>query len=79
MVVVALVAVTTIVTIGMAIPIVKPAYAQLDDISEIGEIEIPDSDAIREKVEEVTSQSVPRLAEQASALGLVRPPPALAG
>jgi hypothetical protein len=71
----------TIVTVGMAIPIVvKPAYAQLDDISEqIGEI--PDSDAIREKVEEITSsQSVPTLPELGSAIVLGgRSPPAFAG
>jgi hypothetical protein len=62
----------------MAIPIVKPAYAQLDDISEIGEIEIPDSDDIREKVKEVTNQSAPRLAELASLLPAGRSPPAFA-
>jgi hypothetical protein len=65
----------------MAIPIVKAAYAQLDDISDqiIGEIEIPDSDDIREKVGEITSsQSLPRLAEQATALFGARPPPAFA-
>jgi hypothetical protein len=77
-IVIALLLATTIVTVGIAIPIVKPAYAQLDDISEIGEIEIPDSDAIREKVEEITSQSVPRLAELGSALIIHRPPPAFA-
>jgi hypothetical protein len=80
-VIVALLAATTIVTVGMAIPIVvKPAYAQLDDISEIGEIEIPDSDDISEKVEEITSsQSLPRLAELGSAIPLPRSPPAFAG
>jgi hypothetical protein len=84
-VIVALLAATTIVTVvGMAIPIVvKPAYAQLDDISGeqiVGEIEIPDSDAISEQVEELTSsQSVPRLAELGSALIHPRAPPAFAG
>jgi hypothetical protein len=60
---------------------ITPAYAELDDISReqiVGEIEIPDSDAIREKVDEVTSQSVPRLAELGTALIGVRGPPALA-
>jgi hypothetical protein len=78
----------TIVTVGMAavvVPassIVKPAYAQLDDdISDqiIGGEEIPEVDDIREKVEEITSsQSLPRLAELGSALGLPRGPPAFA-
>jgi hypothetical protein len=62
---------------------ITPAYAQLDNISgeqTIGEIEIPDSDAIREKVGEITSsQSVPRLAELGSALLPFRSPPAFAG
>ena len=82
-VVIALLAATTIVTVvGMAIPIVKPAYAQLDISREqiVGEIEIPDSDDIKEKVGEITSsQSVPRLAEQATALFGARSPPAFAG
>jgi hypothetical protein len=81
-VVIALLAATTIVTVvGMAIPIVKPAYAQLDISREqiVGEIEIPESDDIREKVEETASQSVPRLAELGSLLFNPRPPPALAG
>jgi hypothetical protein len=84
-VIVLLLAATTIVTVvGMAIPIVvKPAYAQLDDISGeqiVGEeIEIPDSDDIKEKAGEITSsQPVPRLAEQASATPRVWIPPALA-
>jgi hypothetical protein len=88
-VIVALLAATTIVTIGMTavvVPassiVVKPAYAQLDDISREqigGEIEIPDSDAIREKVGEITSsQSVPRLAELGTLLGPLRSPPAFA-
>jgi hypothetical protein len=67
----------TIVTLGMAIPIVvKPVYAQLDDISReqiVGEI--PDSDAIRENVEELTSQSVPRLPELGISVPL--PPPSI--
>jgi hypothetical protein len=75
-----LLAVTTIVTVvGMAIPIVvKPAYAQLDDISEqIGEI--PDSDAIRERAEEIiSSQPVPRLPELGTILAGPRIPPAFA-
>jgi len=77
-VVIALLA-ATIVTVGMAIPIVKPAYAQLDDITEqLGEI-TSQSD-IREKVEEITSsQPVPRLAELGTILGPTRSPPALAG
>jgi hypothetical protein len=76
---------TIVVTVvGIAIPIVvKPAYAQLDDISGeqiVGEIEIPDSDAIRERVEEITSsQSLPTLPEQATALPNFRSRPALAG
>jgi hypothetical protein len=82
-----LAAATTIVTVvGMALPIVvKPAYAQLDDISgeqiTVGEeIEIPDSDAIREKAREIiASQSVPTLPELGTLLPLFRPPPALAG
>jgi hypothetical protein len=91
-VIVALLAVTTIVTVvGMtavvvpASSIVKPAYAQLDDISgeqiTVGEeIEIPDSDAIREKAREIiASQSVPTLPELGTLLPLFRPPPALAG
>jgi hypothetical protein len=85
-VVIALLA-ATIVTVGVAVvpaSIVKPAYAQFDDISgeQIvgGEIEIPDSDDISEKVEEITSsQSVPRLAELGSAIPLPRSPPAFAG
>jgi hypothetical protein len=77
----------TVVTVTMAVvpvSVVKPAYAQLDDIISgeqiVGEeIEIPDSDAIREKVEEITSsQSVPRLAELGIILLGGRPPPALA-
>jgi len=76
-----LAATTTIVTVvGMAIPIVvKPAYAQLDDISEqIGEI--PESDDIREKAREIiASQPVPTLPEQGTLLPLFRPPPAFAG
>jgi hypothetical protein len=80
-VVFALLAATTIITVvGTAIPIVKPAYAQLD-ISEqiIGEIEIPESDDIRQKVGEITtSQFLPTLPEQATALIHFRPPPALA-
>jgi len=90
-VIVALLAVTTIVTVvGMtavvvpASSIVKPAYAQLDDISGeqiIGEEEIPESDDIRERVEEITSsQPVPRLAELGTAIIYnIRPPPAFAG
>jgi len=77
---------TIVVTVvGMAIPIVKPAYAQLDDIISgeqivVGEEEIPELDDIREKVEELTSsQSVPRLPEQATGLFNLRPPPAFAG
>jgi hypothetical protein len=83
-VVIALVAATTVLTVvGKAIPIVKPAYAQLDDTSREqiggGEIEIPDSDAIRENVEEITSsQPVPRLAELGTLLLGPRIPPALA-
>jgi hypothetical protein len=76
-----LAAATTIVTVGMAIPIVvKPAYAQLDDISEqiVGGEEIPDSDDIREKIGEKITSQLPRLPEQASLLPIVRPPPALA-
>jgi hypothetical protein len=75
-----LLAATTIVTVvGMAIPIVvKPAYAQLDIGDQIGE-EIPESDAIRKKVEEITSQSLPTLPEQASLTPLFRPPPAYGG
>jgi hypothetical protein len=74
---------TIVVTVvGIAIPIVvKPAYAQLDDISGeqiVGEEEIPELDDIREKVEQLTSQSVPRLAEQASLTPLLRSPPACA-
>jgi len=80
-VIVALLAATIIVTVvGMAIPIVvKPAYAQLDDIGErIGET--PELDDIKEKVEEITSsQSLPRLAELGTALPIFRPPPAFAG
>jgi hypothetical protein len=83
-VVIALLAATTIVTVvGMTIPTVKPAYAQLDDISGeqiVGEIEVPDSDDIREKVGEITSsQNVPRLAELGTLLLPFRGPPALAG
>jgi hypothetical protein len=82
-VVIATLLAATIVTVGMAIPIVvKPVYAQLDDISGeqiVGEIEIPDSDAIREKVDEITSQSVPRLTEQGTLLFHPRAPPAFAG
>jgi hypothetical protein len=84
-VVIALLAATIIVTVvGMAIPIVvNPAYAQLDDdISGeqivVGEIEIPDSDAIRENVEEITSQSLPRPAELGTILIGPRSPPAFA-
>jgi hypothetical protein len=82
-VVAAFLAATTIVTVGMAIPIVvKPAYAQLDDISGeqiTGEEEIPDSDAISEQVEEIiSSQPVPRLAELGSVLPNPRSPPAFA-
>jgi hypothetical protein len=74
----------TIVTVGIAVvpasSIVKPAYAQLDISEQIvgEEIEIPDSDAIREKVGELTSQNVPRLAELGSLLVNPRPPPAFA-
>jgi hypothetical protein len=89
-VVIALLAATIIVTVGIAVlpasSIVKPAYAQLDDdISReqvVGgeEIEIPDSDDIKEEVGEITSsQSVPTLPEQATLLGPLRIPPALAG
>jgi hypothetical protein len=77
-----LAAATTIVTVvGMALPIVvKPAYAQLDINERVGEIEIPDSDTIRERVEEITSsQPVPTLPEQASPLGRPWIPPAFAG
>jgi hypothetical protein len=85
-VVIALLAATTILTVGIAVlpaSIIKPAYAQLDDISGEqvvgGEIEIPDSDAISEQVEEIiSSQPVPRLAELGIALIPVRSPPALA-
>jgi hypothetical protein len=77
-VIVALLA-ATIVTVGMAIPIVKPAYAQLDDISEQIGGEITSQSDIREKVEEITSQSLPTLSEQATALFGFRGPPALAG
>jgi hypothetical protein len=86
-VVIALLAATTIVTIGMtavvvpASSIVKPAYAQLDDISDqiIGEeIEIPQLDDISEKVEELTSQWLPTLPEQATLTPLLRSPPAFA-
>jgi len=79
-VIAALLAATTLVTVTMAIPIVvKPAYAQLDDISEqIGEI--PDSDDISEQVEEIiSSQPIPRLAELGTVLIPFRPPPALGG
>jgi hypothetical protein len=80
-----LIAATTIVTVvGMAIPIVvKPAYAQLDDISReqiVGEIEIPDSDDIKEKAREIiASQAVPTLPELGTALIGARGPPVLAG
>jgi hypothetical protein len=75
-VVIALLLAATIVTVGIAVvpasSIIKPAYAQLDDISGeqiVGEIEIPDSDDIREKVGEITSsQPVPRLAELGTAI-----------
>jgi hypothetical protein len=86
-VIVALLAATTIIVtvVGMAVvvpasSIVKPAYAQLDDISEqiIAEEEIPSELDIREKVEEVTSQSVPRPAELGIILLPVRSPPAFA-
>jgi hypothetical protein len=87
-IVIAFLAATTIVTVvGMAVvvpasSIVKPAYAQLDNISgeQIvgGGEEIPDSDDIREKVGEITSQSVPRLAELGTLFFGTRPPPALA-
>jgi hypothetical protein len=79
-VVIALLAATMVTVVGMAIPIVvKPAYAQLDIGDQIvGEIEVPDSDAIREKVEEITSQSVPRLAELGTLLPNPRSPPAFA-
>jgi hypothetical protein len=78
---------TIVVTVvGIAIPIVvKPAYAQLDDISGeqiVGEIEIeiPELDDISEQVEEITSsQSLPRLAELGTILAGPRIPPALAG
>jgi hypothetical protein len=75
---------TTVVTVGIAIPIVvKPAYAELLDISReqiVGEIEIPESDDIREKVGEITtSQFLPTLPEQATLLFGPRGPPALAG
>jgi hypothetical protein len=77
-----LAATTTIVTVSIAIPIVKPVYAESLDISgeQIvgGEEEIPDSDDIREKAREIISQSVPRLPEQATALFGFRPPPAFA-
>jgi hypothetical protein len=77
-IVIALVAATTIVTVvGMAIPIVKPAYAQLDINEQIGEI--PELDDIREKVGEITSsQPVPRLAELGTATPRLWIPPALA-
>jgi len=83
-IVIALLLAAAVVTIGIAIPIVvKPAYAQLDDISGeqiVGEIEIPEVDDIKEKVEEITtSQSLPRLAEQASLLFAPRAPPAYGG
>jgi hypothetical protein len=72
----------TIVTVSMAVvpaSIVKPAYAQLDDISETGEIEIPELDDISGRVEEIiSSQPVPALPEQASATPRVWIPPALA-
>jgi hypothetical protein len=77
-----LLAATTIVTVGMAVlpaSTVKPAYAQLDDISREQVVgEIPDSDDIKEKAREIISQSVPRLPEQATALFGARGPPALA-
>jgi hypothetical protein len=75
-----LLAVTIVTVVGIAIPIVKPAYAESLDISEqiIGE-EIPELDDISEQVEEITSsQPVPRLAELGIALGLPRGPPAFA-
>jgi hypothetical protein len=77
-----LIAATTIVTVvGTAIPIVvKPAYAQLDDISReqiVGEI--PELDDISEQVEEIiASQPVPRPAELGTLLGALRSPPAFA-
>lgn len=57
--------------------IVKPAYAKLDIREQIGGEEISGLD-MREKVEEITSQSVPRPAELGSALIVPRGPPALA-
>jgi hypothetical protein len=80
-VIIALLAATTIVTVSIAIPIVKPAYAQLDDINEqVAGEEIPELDDIREKVEEeiTSSQSLPRLAELGIALFGARGPPAFA-
>jgi hypothetical protein len=81
-VVIALLAATTIVTVGMAVvvpaSIVKPAYAELDISEQIIGEEIPESDAIREKVGEITSQFLPTLPEQATLLFVPRPPPALA-
>jgi hypothetical protein len=70
----------TMITVGIAIPIVKPAYAQLDINERVGEIEIPDSDDIKEKAREIiASQPVPTLPELGTALGLgPRSPPALA-
>jgi hypothetical protein len=71
----------TVVTVTMAVipaSIVKPAYAQLDDISnQIGEI--PDSDDIKEKAREIiASQPVPTLPELGTALIGPRSPPAYA-
>jgi hypothetical protein len=86
-VVIALLA-ATVVTVTMAVVpassiVVKPAYAQLDDISReqiVGEIEVPDSDDIKEKAREIiASQPVPTLPELGTALGLPRSPPAYAG
>jgi hypothetical protein len=77
-IVVALLAATIVTVGGIAIPIVKPAYAQLDISREQVVGEIPDSDDIKEKAREIISQSVPRLPEQATALFGPRSPPALA-
>jgi hypothetical protein len=63
---------------------ITPVYAQLDISDqiiggeEIPELEIPDSDDIREKIGEKITSQLPRLPEQASLLPIVRPPPALA-
>jgi hypothetical protein len=62
---------------------ITPAYAELDDISReqiVGEIEIPDSDDIKEKAREIiASQPVPTLPELGTALIGARGPPVLAG